>query len=84
MPYIKIEYRARLDGFINRLSTRIDTAGDLNYVITKLLNNEVTKKGECYATYNTLMGVLTCASNEFYRRKVSIYEDKKIQENGDV
>lgn len=31
-----------------------------------------------------IIGVLRCASNELYRRKIALYEDKKIQDNGDV
>jgi len=30
------------------------------------------------------MGVLECIKQEFYRRAVAPYEDKKKEENGDV
>ena len=32
----------------------------------------------------TLLSEVECAKLEFYRRKVEIYEDIKIRENGDV
>jgi len=90
MPYIKsadrvrIEYCAEEISAITALSDAIQTEGDLNYVITRLCHSFLKKKGEKYATYNTLIGVLECAKQEFYRRKVSPYEDKKIQENSDL
>lgn len=84
MPYIKIQDRCRLDDNIDSLAKDIHTVGDLNYVITRLLHSEVKKNGLSYATVNALMGVLTCASNEFYRKVVVPYEEVKIAENGDV
>jgi hypothetical protein len=37
-----------------------------------------------YDMLNTVMGVLTCAQMELYRRKAASYEDAKAIENGDV
>jgi hypothetical protein len=79
MPYIKQKDRDRL--------TKGDppqTAGELNYSITKLLLNYLKAKGTSYQTINDIMGVMSSAAHEFYRRHASPYEDKKIAENGDV
>jgi hypothetical protein len=89
MPYIKKEDRERIEGKpfadrLERLIYTIETEGDLNYTITRLCHLFLNKKGEKYSTYNTLIGVLECAKQELYRRKVSNYENKKIMENGDV
>lgn len=84
MPYIKQEDRERFDELVTELSDKIHNEGDLNYVITSLLHRQVDAMGECYKTYNALQGVMDCAGKEFYRRKVAPYEDKKIEENGDV
>jgi hypothetical protein len=86
MPYIKSEDRQRIekDLDIDHLSGLIRTEGDLNYTITRLCHLFLKINGEKYSVYNTLIGVLECAKLELYRRKVSIYEDKKIIENGDV
>jgi hypothetical protein len=84
MPYILQSDRKRLNTLISKLSDKIQTEGDLNYVITSLLHKEVDNAGECYATYNKLMGVMDCASREFYRKKVAPYEEKKILDNGDI
>lgn len=63
----------------------IRTPGDLNFAITSLIQfylREVT--GHNYAAYNTVIGALECVKLELYRRQVSLYEDQKIKENGDV
>ncbi len=60
------------------------TAGELNYSITLLLISYLETKGENYQTYNDMIGALEGAKMELYARKVRPYEDKKIDENGDV
>ena len=90
MPYIdnkarlKIEYKGENINYISELSSVIENEGELNYVITRLCSNFLKQKGEKYSVYNTLIGVLDCVKLEFYRRKVSTYEDTKIKINGDV
>lgn len=87
MPYIKEKYRARYNGYIRNISNMInrlpkdDRSGHLNYVITKLLH---LTNPERYNDYNTLIGVLESAKIEFYRRKMAVYEEEKIVENGDI
>jgi hypothetical protein len=85
-PYIKKTEREKFRNEINCLNQRIENVGDLNYVITKLLLGYVHNNGEKYKTYNDVMGVMNCSNQEFYRRFISIYEDKKIAdiENGDI
>lgn len=84
MPYIKNGDRPNIDAAVLELAEHIDNEGDLNYAITKLLLRYLSEKGRRYATLNTIMGILSCVANEFYRRVVAPYEDKKIQENGDI
>jgi hypothetical protein len=86
MPYIKKNIREQIENqdILKILIGRIDTEGDLNYTITRLCHEFIAKKKESYATYNTTIGVLECAKQELYRKKISIYEDLKIQENGEV
>jgi hypothetical protein len=62
----------------------MQNAGELNYIITRLLRLYVEHRGESYQTFNDIMGALEGAKAEFYRRVVAPYEDVKIQENGDV
>lgn len=84
MPYIKQEDRKKLDTMIGCLGHAIDTDGELNYAITKLCHTFINRKGKCYNTLNSVHGVLNCADKELYRRVTAPYEDKKIEENGDV
>jgi hypothetical protein len=79
MPYIKQKDRERL-----AKGEAPQTAGELNYSITKLLLNYLKAKGTSYQTINEIMGVMSAATHEFYRRHAVPYEDKKIAENGDV
>ena len=79
MPYIRQELRERLeDGELP------DNEGELNYVITGLLDDYLSAYGLNYTNLNALVGVLECAKLELYRRIVSPYEDEKLETNGDV
>ena len=88
MPYIAPFARRQLDPAIEEVAKlirdRVDGEsrdGWLNYVITKLL---IGLYRESYTEFNAAVGVLECAKQEFYRRAVEPYEDKKVIENGDV
>lgn len=60
-------------------------AGRLNYVITRLLCRVFRLDTEPkYHKINAVVGVLECVKLELYRRLAGIYEDRKIQEAGDV
>lgn len=65
--------------------------GHLNYIITSLIKRTYVGYIEkecnaklCYNDYNSIIGLLECCKQEFYRKQISIYEDLKIKENGDV
>lgn len=83
MPYIKEEERKWMKSW-----GRAETPGDLNYSIMMALlrylelANNIKKVN--YAKLNEVMGVLECVKQEFYRRVVVPYEEKKIKENGDL
>ena len=61
----------------------VNTKKVLNYVFTSLILRWLGDKPN-YAKYNEVIGVLECVKLEFYRRAVSVYEDSKLIENGDV
>lgn len=79
--------RSLYDGYLKSIVVVLNKVpkkkqhGHLNYIITKLL---VELKPQNYKEFNAIIGVLESAKLEFYRRKVTPYEDKKIEENGDV
>lgn len=61
-----------------------ETAGELNFQLTRLCDDYVMRKGVTYETLNAVVGVFESAKAEFQRRVVAPYEDSKIQDNGDV
>ncbi|MEJ2696961.1 MAG: hypothetical protein P8013_09970 [Candidatus Sulfobium sp.] len=80
MPYIEIDARKRLES-----GNRPQTAGELNYLITKLVDDYLLEKGEIrYGHLNEAIGVLECAKLELYRRIAAPYEDRKLLQAGDV
>lgn len=80
MPYLLKEDRDNLD--VRGL--KANKGGEINYQISKLLNDFVAMKGLSYATINEAMGAIESAKLEFYRRVAAPYEDKKAIENGEV
>lgn len=87
MPYINPEARPLLNDFLTRLIEHLSMVeerkldGDMNYIITRLLHLVYS---ESYFDFNRAIGVLESVKQEFYRRRVGPYEDRKIAENGDV
>jgi hypothetical protein len=84
MPYITKDRRNKFDRELEILASNIETSGELNYCISKLLHLLVKKQSLRYDTINSLMGTLDCVSKEFYRKVAVPYEEKKILENGDL
>jgi broad-specificity NMP kinase len=84
MPYIEKSIREPYDEIIASFIGKIFNAGDLNYVLTKILQLYAKEHIIRYATLNEIIGVLECCKQEFYSRIIRPYEDTKIQENGDV
>lgn len=79
MPYIKEHRRIYIDdGYIP------EVAGELNYLVTKAINTYIIRHGLSYQICNDIVGALENAKDEFQRRIQHPYEDKKIEENGDV
>jgi len=87
MPYIPKKDRDKWKIIIDEiLKLTKDTPtdqldGELNYLITSILHRTHSPS---YFNYNRTIGLLECIKSEFYRRRVSPYEEKKIKENGDV
>lgn len=88
MPYINPDDRQHYAAAINLLCTRLAERewcrGDMNYVFTMILKRAVLRMGKNYAVFNSLMGVLECVKQEFYRRDVVDYEIEKIKQHGDI
>lgn len=87
MPYIKQKDREKFIDFLSSMvQIDIENPGELNYLITCLISHYINnKKGKIrYQYLNDVIGALEGAKMELYRRLVSLYEDIKIKENGDI
>lgn len=90
MPYIKKEDRKKFDSIIEDVVDALTEhgfspvkSGDINYVFSKVIWN-IFDKNPSYTLGNNLVGVLECVKQEFLRRRLNLYEDQKIKENGDI
>jgi len=79
VPYIDADGRQHL-----KYTNKPRTAGELQYEIALMVSSFVNNNGLKYQTLNDVMGAIAGAQQEFYRRVVAVYEDTKIEENGDV
>ena len=79
MPYLNKAIRSSLDD-----GRKAQKGGELNYQVSKLLNDFVMMKGLSYATCNEAIGALECAKLEFYRAVIGPYEELKAKQNGEV
>lgn len=85
MPYIPKHKRERLDTILRFLASRIEGPGELNYAVTFLLVRYILYCGGLsYGTSALARGVLKDVSDEFYRRVMHTYENKKCFSHGDV
>lgn len=84
MPYVNIDDR---DKYFPKARTALNP-GQLNYQITSLVTQYVREhsatSGLNYNLLNEVMGALSGAQQEFYRRAVVPYESMKIEQNGDM
>lgn len=78
MPYIKADERS----YVRKAGP--ENEGDLNFLISELVDDFIGTHGLSYKTLNTAIGALECAKLELYRRIAAPYEDEKIVENGEV
>lgn len=79
MPYIKQDIRDKIKGGYSEVEP-----GVLNFLLTQTILSYINIKGRCYNTFNDVLGVLSAIDFEIKRRMLGPYEDKKIEENGDI
>jgi len=84
MPYIPEYDRERFQMPLNLLCDFIETAGEMNYCISKLCHLVLQKKGLKYDNIAFVLAALEGAKLEFYRSVAAPYENKKMAENGDI
>lgn len=67
-----------------RIRDGVAMPGDLNFVLSCIVDEYLVGAGVNYTKLNDVMGVLACMQAEVYRRIAAPYEDQKLAENGDV
>ena len=77
MPYIDKQFR------LNVLVQPIGP-GELDYQLTMCVIEYLNRTGHNFLVMNSIVGVLDNVKNEFQRRIMHPYEDKKKELNGDV
>jgi hypothetical protein len=85
MPYIKAHRRkqfAKLIEAASSVSTRT-TSAELDFVFTMLCRRFLGFTPD-FDRMNSLTGVLDNVKDEFRRRRLHPYEDRKRKENGDT
>jgi hypothetical protein len=95
MPYISQQDRQKINEYIDDLIIELNTkyanenfyerSGIANYVITRILLNFL-KCGHIwsYTKLSNVIATLECSKMEINRRLLSKYEDKKINDSGDL
>ncbi len=85
MPYITPQRKEAFAEFKHAVDElRVDSPGELNYLVTMLALAYLNQHGETYRTLNEVIGAMECAKFELYRRRVTPLEESKREENGDV
>ena len=84
MPYIPKKERPIIDEIIDDAKFDLSPDGKLNYFLFKLMLARREIEGESYQFYKNYRAELKECAAEIKRRYMDGYEDKKIEENGDV
>ncbi len=84
MPYITPEKRKELDGLLNELAGKVEKEGELNYCFYKLSSLLIERTGKSYSRLSMCSSAMEHAKLEWYRKYLVPYEEKKIEENGDI
>ena len=85
MPYVKqTPDFDSLENTLNDASDFILNGGDLNAAFSILADAYMESKGMRYQNMSDVIGALEGAKMEFQRRVYTPYEQKKLEENGDV
>ena len=86
MPYITRDDKDKYEPYLSRLRSLINEKtkkGELTYLVYTL-GLEFFKDRKSYTNISTAISSLQDAAEELRRRHLNPYEDKKIEENGDV
>ncbi len=83
MPYIKESEREKYNEVLDELLF-IDSKGDLEYCIFKLMKIFMATRENRYSTLHEAVYATIHAGEEFKRRYLDVREDNAMKENGDI
>lgn len=83
MPYIHWDDRNKYDSVLNQI-TKIDTKGELEYCIFKLMRLYMKDKSARYSNLHDTTYAATHCADEFRRRFLDDRENSARELNGDV
>jgi len=83
MPYIKKEERKKFDEHLDKID-KIETKGELEYCIFKLMKKYMNSKEVRYATLHDCTYAAMHCADEFRRRNLDKREDEAMNQNGDI
>jgi len=79
MPYVIKKVRGPA------LKAGASNVGELTYVLTRTVLDYLARTDPPrYKDYAEVLGALESTKLELYRKRISLYEDKKCEENGEV
>lgn len=81
MPQVE---RIAFDSDIEILARKIDSPGQLAYIVYRLMGRVVSRWGGHFADFAAVRGTVMEAVDEFRRRQTVPFEETKMAENGDV
>jgi len=88
MPYVKRELRALvnhgIEGLVRQVMRAENPAGLLTYILYKLSKGIIDRFPASYASISSVIMCLDNTKSELYRKILAPYEDRKIEENGDI
>lgn len=92
MPYVQHLWRLRYQKDLEKVISKLveDTFGGREnngvvvYIIYSIIKKIYGRDASNFEVKSNALKVLRATELEFYRRVMAPYEDKKIQENGDI
>lgn len=85
MPYIKVKDRLKFASLLGAIDiTKIDTKGELEYIIFYIMKHYMRDKDYRYSTLHDCTYAVQHCSDEFRRRFLDTRENEALSENGDV
>lgn len=86
MPYVNKESRDKYGDLKRNIEfmNEIETKGDLEYLVTVLMNKYMSTREKRYSTLHDVVYAVQHCADEYRRRHLDKRENEALTENGDV